>query len=52
MQPLCSPDCKGIPIPERVLPPGKDFGGEGSVDPRLAPLNDLKAKLSEDKTKR
>jgi uncharacterized metal-binding protein YceD (DUF177 family) len=45
MQPLCSPDCKGIPIPERVLP--KDFGGAGGVDPRLAPLNDLKAKLSD-----
>jgi uncharacterized protein len=52
MQPLCSPDCKGIPIPESVAAKGKDFGGEGSIDPRLAPLNDLKAKLSEDKTKR
>ena len=51
MQALCSPDCKGIAIPDRVKPKGKDFGGEGSVDPRLAPLNQLKAKLSEDKSR-
>jgi uncharacterized metal-binding protein YceD (DUF177 family) len=50
MQPLCSPDCKGIPIPERVL--AKDFGGEGAIDPRLAPLNELKAKLSDKNERR
>ena len=49
MQALCSPDCKGIAIPDRVKAQGKDFGGDGAVDPRLAPLNELKAKLSEDK---
>jgi len=47
MQPLCSADCKGIPIPDRVLPKTNDFGGDGAIDPRLAPLNELKAKLSE-----
>ena len=52
MQPLCSPDCKGIPIPERVRPSGKDFGGDGKVDPRLAPLSDLKAKLSGEKNEK
>lgn len=52
MQPLCSPDCKGIPIPEGVRPSAKDFGGEGGVDPRLSPLSDLKAKLSAEKTEK
>jgi len=47
MQPLCSPDCKGIPIPEGLKPSAKDFGASGGLDPRLAPLNELKAKLSE-----
>jgi uncharacterized protein len=47
MQPLCSPDCKGIAIPEHVKPKTQDFGGEGAIDPRLAPLNQLRAKLSE-----
>lgn len=49
MQPLCSPDCEGIAIPEGVRPKGKDFGGDGAVDPRLAPLSELKAKLSKSK---
>ena len=45
MQPLCSPDCAGIPIPEGVKPPA-DFGREaGAVDPRFAPLSQLQAKL-------
>jgi uncharacterized protein len=47
MQPLCSPDCKGIAIPEHLRAKTQDFGGEGSIDPRLAPLNQLRAKLSE-----
>jgi len=47
MQPLCSPDCQGIAIPDRVLPKSQDFGGGGAVDPRLSPLNELKAKLSD-----
>jgi uncharacterized protein len=47
MQPLCSQDCKGIAIPEHLRPKPQDFGGEGAIDPRLAPLNQLRAKLSE-----
>jgi uncharacterized protein len=49
MQPLCSPDCPGIAIPEHVRPRSEDFGGDGKVDPRLLPLQQLKAKLSGDK---
>lgn len=45
MQPLCRPDCPGIPVPEGVRPPA-DFGREEGVsDPRLAPLLGLKQKL-------
>ena len=47
MQPLCSESCTGIPIPERVRGKAEDFGGE--VDPRLAPLKQLRDKLSDDK---
>jgi uncharacterized protein len=50
MQPLCSPDCRGIPLPESVRAKPEDFGEAGGIDPRLAPLNELRAKLSE-KTK-
>lgn len=46
MQPLCSPDCRGIAIPEQLRPKPTDFGEPGSIDPRLAPLNELRAKLS------
>jgi uncharacterized protein len=44
MQPLCSADCPGIEIPQHVRPPAEHF--EGDVDPRLAPLKQLKAKLA------
>lgn len=50
MQPLCKPDCPGIEVPKHLRPPPADFGGEGAIDPRLAPLQQLKAKLSGDKT--
>jgi uncharacterized protein len=45
MQPLCAENCAGIPIPAHVRPSEEDFGGSGR-DPRLAPLEQLKAKLS------
>jgi uncharacterized protein len=45
MQPLCSPDCAGIEIPAKVRPRPEDFGA-GATDPRLLPLQQLKAKLS------
>ena len=45
MQPLCSPDCKGIAIPEKVRPRAEDFGA-GATDPRLLPLQQLRAKLA------
>jgi uncharacterized protein len=45
MQPLCSPDCAGIEIPAKVRPPAEDFG-DGATDPRLLPLQQLRAKLS------
>jgi uncharacterized protein len=48
MQPLCSADCKGIEIPERLRPPADDFG-DGKTDPRLRPLEKLRARLSGDK---
>ena len=48
MQPLCSPDCKGIAIPERLRPPADTFG-DGKTDPRLRPLEKLRARLSGDK---
>jgi uncharacterized protein len=47
MQPLCSPDCAGIPSPDGVKPPA-DFGREeGVVDPRLAPLLKLKRDIAQ-----
>lgn len=47
MQPLCRPDCPGIPIPEGVRPPA-DFGREqADVDPRLAPLLKIKRALAQ-----
>jgi uncharacterized metal-binding protein YceD (DUF177 family) len=49
MQPLCSTSCPGIEIPEHVRPRSEDFGGKDAVDPRLLPLQELKAKLSKDK---
>jgi len=48
MQHLCAPDCKGIEIPARVRPPA-DLFGDGTTDPRLRPLQQLRAKLSGDK---
>jgi len=48
MQPLCSPDCRGIQVPERVRPRPEDFGGSG-IDPRLRPLQQLRGKLSGNK---
>jgi uncharacterized protein len=45
MQPLCSPDCQGIPVPERVRPPPDVFASAGNVDPRLAPLQRLRDKV-------
>ena len=46
MQPLCAPDCAGIPVPEHVKPPADVFGpeGEGRIDPRLLPLMKLAGK--------
>ncbi len=42
MQPLCSPSCEGIRVPEHLRPPEDVFGagasGKAPVDPRLAPL--------------
>ena len=48
MQPLCSDACPGIEIPDHLKPPAEEFGGAG-VDPRLAPLQQLKGKLSRNK---
>jgi uncharacterized protein len=48
MQPLCSADCKGIEIPQKVRPAAEDFG-DGKTDPRLRPLEKLRARLSGDK---
>lgn len=45
MQPVCSPDCQGIPIPEHIRPKESDFA-KPTVDPRLEPLMRLKDKLS------
>jgi uncharacterized protein len=46
MQPLCSPTCTGIPVPQHVKPPEEVFGpSEGGVDPRLAPLLRLRDKV-------
>jgi uncharacterized protein len=45
MQPLCTPDCRGIPVPEHVRPPADVFASDGSVDPRLAPLLRLRDKV-------
>lgn len=49
MQPLCSPECPGIEVPQHVRPRQEDFGGAGEIDPRLLPLKQLRAKLSGDK---
>lgn len=46
MQPLCSPECPGIEIPQHVRPRPEDFGDGTEVDPRLAPLKQLKDRLS------
>jgi uncharacterized protein len=46
MQPLCSAQCEGIEIPQHVRPRPEDFGDGTGVDPRLAPLKQLKQKLS------
>jgi uncharacterized protein len=46
MQPLCSTQCPGIAIPERVRPRAEDFGDGTGVDPRLLPLKQLRQKLS------
>jgi uncharacterized protein len=46
MQPLCSPECPGIEIPQHVRPRPEDFGDGTEVDPRLAPLKRLKDRLS------
>jgi uncharacterized protein len=45
MQPLCAPDCAGIEIPASVRPRAEDFG-DGVTDPRLLPLQQLRAKLA------
>lgn len=45
MQPVCSPDCQGIQIPEHVRPKASDFA-RPALDPRLEPLMRLKDKLS------
>jgi len=49
MQPLCSEACQGIEVPAHIRPKAEDFGGEDAVDPRLRPLQELRAKLSKDK---
>ncbi|HEX7477857.1 MAG TPA: DUF177 domain-containing protein [Polyangiales bacterium] len=53
MQPLCRPDCTGIPVPEHVRPPVEVFGtsekGADRVDPRLAPLQRLRDKVPPNK---
>jgi uncharacterized protein len=46
MQPLCSPDCPGIEVPQHLRPRPEDFGDGTEVDPRLAPLKRLKDRLS------
>jgi uncharacterized protein len=48
MQPLCAETCPGIQIPDHVRPPPDEFGG-GGLDPRLAPLEQLRGKLSGNK---
>lgn len=48
MQPLCRAECAGIQIPEHVRPREPDFSGSGR-DPRLAPLEKLRDKLSGNK---
>jgi uncharacterized protein len=48
MQPLCSDACPGIAIPDHVRPRPEHFG-DGTVDPRLAPLEQLRGKLSGNK---
>ena len=45
MKPLCSEDCEGIAVPERVRPPDKVFGAS-APDGRFAPLLKLKEELT------
>jgi uncharacterized protein len=45
MQPLCSETCEGIPVPEHLRPPEAEFGSASGVDPRLAPLQNLRDKV-------
>ena len=45
MQPLCSSDCKGIDIPEKLRPEAGVFPSDGGIDPRLAPLSRLRDKV-------
>ncbi len=45
MQPICGAGCQGIQVPAHVRPPAEAFG-EGRVDPRLSPLQQLRGKLS------
>ncbi|MCG8554337.1 MAG: DUF177 domain-containing protein [Proteobacteria bacterium] len=47
MQPLCSQDCPGIAVPDRLRPPPGVFGEPCEVDPRLAPLKALGAKADD-----
>jgi uncharacterized protein len=49
MQPVCDPDCSPLQIPEGVKPPAEAFDKRSRVDPRLAGLKDLAAKLPRDK---
>ncbi|MDH3201865.1 MAG: DUF177 domain-containing protein [Myxococcales bacterium] len=45
MKALCSDDCEGIPIPERLRPPNEVFG-TSALDARFAPLLKLKEELT------
>jgi uncharacterized protein len=47
IQPLCSPDCAGIPVPPEVAGPADLASAikQQGVDPRLAPLLSLVGKL-------
>ena len=47
MQPLCSEDCAGIPIPEHVRGPERLDDDGSAIDPRLAPLMKLKRQLAQ-----
>lgn len=49
MQPRCAVPCEMLEVPERLRPPDDVFGGQSpsseAVDPRFAPLLELKNKL-------